>query len=294
MTKLNKSPAVRNVPVVELILLSPDMAKKLLANRAVNRNISDGAVEKLVRAIREDRWKVTHQGISVDHLGRLTDGQHRCQAVVTSGKSVFVYLSTYPEGADPMDAVDIGVKKSAGHILEIRGVVPPGKGRRFEALARALGTGLTGKIMNMDENAVAFVVQTYRAEFEWCAALKHKVLIAPHCAALAYAYPVNKSAVAEAADKLINNDSLARMSPLWLLHEAVIRDKSSAHGYRSYYDMFIRTLRALQAHTENESVKMLKGAICDDKGAPIGTPAAITYWRNARIKMGLPSGMDQT
>lgn len=291
MTKLNKIADTNKVPRISLILLTPDMAKNLLANRAVNRAISDGAVDKLQRAIVEGRWKTTHQGISIDHLGRLTDGQHRCKAVERSGVSVFVYLSEYPEGADPMDAVDIGVKKSAGHILEIRGVVPPGKGRRFESLARALGVGLTGKVMNMDENHVSATVSAYRDEFEWCASLKQKTLIAPHCAALAYAYPVNREMVSEAAEKIINNDNLAHMSPLWLLHETISRDKSAAHGYRSYYDMFIRTLRALQAYVENENIKMLKGAICDEKGNPMGTPATITYWRNMRTKAGLVSGL---
>lgn len=69
-------------------LITPERAKELLDSQGVNRNISKSTVIAYTNDILGDNWDTeTSNSIAIDRDGILRDGQHRCMAIVKSGKA---------------------------------------------------------------------------------------------------------------------------------------------------------------------------------------------------------------
>jgi len=108
-------------PKFEVMDITPDMAKKILAHRNKNnRPIRYTHLEKLSDAIEKDEWKVTNQGIAFDADGNLIDGQHRLAAILQTRKTVKMMVATNMD-ANIFDVVDTGSKRSTGDALDILG-----------------------------------------------------------------------------------------------------------------------------------------------------------------------------
>ena len=108
-------------PKFEVMDITPDMAKKILAHRNKNnRPIRYTHLEKLSDAIEKDEWKVTNQGIAFDHDGNLIDGQHRLAAILQTRKTVKMMVATNMDKGI-FDVVDTGSKRSTGDALDILG-----------------------------------------------------------------------------------------------------------------------------------------------------------------------------
>lgn len=73
--------------------LTPEMAANLLESNDCNRKISKSLVSVYARDILDGNWdEYVGVAISIDENGVLRDGQHRCAAVVESGKSINVWI----------------------------------------------------------------------------------------------------------------------------------------------------------------------------------------------------------
>lgn len=155
MTKPRKEQA-------KIISLTPDAARKLLANNVLNRPLRNKRIHDLSRAIKEGRWMLNGASIVVDRKNRLMDGQHRCHAVIRANKAVSVVMVT---GVDPkcFDTIDQGAKRSGSDIFHLCGVSNP------SVIASALTivyqdrhnvvlgtTGGAGNLPDMDERVRLF------------------------------------------------------------------------------------------------------------------------------------------
>ena len=78
---------------VSKIMLTPERAAKYLKLMAPNRKIRSGHLEYIKRNLSQDTYTLSPNPIVFDRLGRLIDGQHRCQAVVDTGISIPVMKS---------------------------------------------------------------------------------------------------------------------------------------------------------------------------------------------------------
>ena len=108
-------------PKFEVMDITPDMAKKILAHRNKNnRPIRYTHLEKLSNAIEKGEWKVTNQGIAFDADGNLIDGQHRLAAILQTRQTVKMMVATNMD-AGIFDVVDTGSKRSTGDALDILG-----------------------------------------------------------------------------------------------------------------------------------------------------------------------------
>ena len=108
-------------PKFEVMDITPDMAKKILAHRNKNnRPIRYTHLEKLSEAIEKGEWKVTNQGIAFDADGNLIDGQHRLAAILQTRQTVKMMVATNMD-AGIFDVVDTGSKRSTGDALDILG-----------------------------------------------------------------------------------------------------------------------------------------------------------------------------
>lgn len=110
-------PQGNTMPVTTKILnITPDDARKYLANMVNNRPLSLLSVKTYAAEMTAGRWAVTGQGVIFDEKGRLLDGQHRLHAVIKSGKTIPI-TATYGINADTFSLMDGGHKRSSSDVI---------------------------------------------------------------------------------------------------------------------------------------------------------------------------------
>ena len=110
----------------KVITITPVMADYWLTkNNVDNRNLRHGWINYLTDEIKSGNWHVTHQGIAFDVNNRLLDGQHRLYAVVNSGISVDMLVTTGLP-TDTFKAMDNGMKRNMSDLTNIpKGIADP-------------------------------------------------------------------------------------------------------------------------------------------------------------------------
>ena len=100
-------------------LVTPAMAAFWLLNNKTNRPMRPVVVASYAAQIKEEQWRLTHQGMCLDCTGALLDGQHRLTAIVQTGISVLMQVSrmTTEESAMALP-LDVGAKRSYSDILK--------------------------------------------------------------------------------------------------------------------------------------------------------------------------------
>ncbi len=101
--------------------LTPEAARRLLANNSFNRPLQNKRITAIARIISEGRWIFNGASIVIDTKSRLLDGQHRCHAVIRANKKARTVLVT---GVNPkaFDTIDQGAKRSGADIFHMCGV----------------------------------------------------------------------------------------------------------------------------------------------------------------------------
>jgi hypothetical protein len=87
----------------EWIKVTPELASNYLENNLENRTPSDRHITRLADDMKGDRFFVTHQGLAFTDEGVLVDGQHRCMAIVRSGKPQWMLVTTGINDREPLD-----------------------------------------------------------------------------------------------------------------------------------------------------------------------------------------------
>lgn len=107
-------------PTIERRVIGPAEAKALLGNSATNRAVLKWRVEKYARDMTNGHWHENGETIKLDEQGRLIDGQHRLNAIVSSKtfQPFVVVLGVSEEGRK---TIDIGAKRRFADILAIEG-----------------------------------------------------------------------------------------------------------------------------------------------------------------------------
>ena len=122
----------RMIAAVEAI--TPQMARQYLEMSAGNRNINPHRLAVYVRARREGRWFLTHQGICFGWDGRMYDGHHRLY-MIEEAEMTTPFLVV--RGMDPAAAafLDCGAIRTAGQALHMSG-----RGEYSSDIVSAAGT----------------------------------------------------------------------------------------------------------------------------------------------------------
>lgn len=116
----------QKVPATEVITLTPTLAELLLERNEGrgsddhNRPISATMLDRIKRDIEGGRWEFNGEAIVVSKDGKLNDGQHRCKAVVETGRSIRTVLVVGPERKSRM-TLDTGLGRAVGHFLRMHG-----------------------------------------------------------------------------------------------------------------------------------------------------------------------------
>lgn len=75
------------------VLLTPEIATELLSRNPANRSVVASRVATYAEDIENGRWAFNGQPLIVSSDGLLTDGQHRCEAVILAGKPIETAIS---------------------------------------------------------------------------------------------------------------------------------------------------------------------------------------------------------
>lgn len=99
--------------------ITPEVAAEMLLHNEGNRRKSRTDIANLAKDMSDGHFRLTHQAIAFDRSGNLIDGQHRLEAVVKSGVTVWMYVARYRELTTAKALpVDIGRKRTAAQILQ--------------------------------------------------------------------------------------------------------------------------------------------------------------------------------
>lgn len=107
-------------PFSEVVTLTAVLASLLLERNLNNRNIMRMNSESIRNDILADRWQFNGESIVVSDTGMLIDGQHRCDAVAQTGKSITVSI-VFGAKEDARYTIDIGSPKTAANFLHMKG-----------------------------------------------------------------------------------------------------------------------------------------------------------------------------
>ena len=106
--------------ITQTVNVTPVMASTWLLSNSQNRNLSQHTVNLYVRAMQNNEWRETHQGIAFYDDGTLADGQHRLHAVAQSGCTVPMLVTT-GLSRDTAYGIDANRPRSTSDIVRIGG-----------------------------------------------------------------------------------------------------------------------------------------------------------------------------
>ena len=78
---------------MEVVTVTPAIAKTWLAENVMNRRIKESQIDRLARDMKLGRWILNGEAIKFGLDGRLDDGQHRLLACMQSGASFETYVA---------------------------------------------------------------------------------------------------------------------------------------------------------------------------------------------------------
>jgi hypothetical protein len=103
-------------------LITPQMAKELLAGNDHNRRIKAPVVLRYAYDIINGRWvSETGEAIKISVSGKVLDGQHRLHAIIKANKAVSMCIA-YGCSDDIFTVLDTGSMRNASDVFKIRDV----------------------------------------------------------------------------------------------------------------------------------------------------------------------------
>jgi hypothetical protein len=112
---------LRNVPRAATERVDPTTAAEWLERSRGNRRISQEHVTRLSDEMRSGRWQLTHQGIAFDSDGYLIDGHHTLWAVLLSGVTVDLMVTSNLR-PETIRVIDTGKTRSLQDRLTLSGL----------------------------------------------------------------------------------------------------------------------------------------------------------------------------
>jgi hypothetical protein len=102
----------------EEVEVTPEVAEEWFGTMGVNRRLSDSNLNAIVQAMNEGTWHNDGTPIRFNTAGQMIDGQHRCMAIVMTGKSQTL-LVIRNVADEAMTTLDTGKSRSRSDVLQI-------------------------------------------------------------------------------------------------------------------------------------------------------------------------------
>lgn len=108
----------------EVRRVTPELAQQWLERRAINRRISPATVSRYAELIKSGRWILNGEAFKFNSQGFMTDGQHRCAAVIKANEPI-QSLVVVGLADDAFETIDSGKGRSVPDALSIHGYKTP-------------------------------------------------------------------------------------------------------------------------------------------------------------------------
>ena len=262
---------------VEFVEVTPAIAAEWMGKNTGNRNKRTAKIGQFSRDMTGGGWLTTGDTIKFDWDGRMIDGQHRCEAIITSGETVHILVV---RGLDPrvQDVLDQGAKRSAADALRFNGA--SGGAKTIAAVANLAAEIASGRVSHFGDTGRASlsnseVIDWYASnrEVDHAAAFASKIARKINCtpSALAYAIYKTEELDAQQAFNFFNDLSEFRTTgkgdPRHALLDAlrILNDKGgSAKSVGSQLSYIFRAWNAVRA---GKKLSSIEGAYSDkEKG----------------------------
>lgn len=149
--------------------VGPDLATTWLQRNVCNRPLRSATVNAYARQMTRGEWLPIPQGLAFDTAGNLLNGQHRLEAIVQSGVTVRLMVTTgVPEKIQgkkvkPMDLMDTGAPRSVTDQLKVQHGI--GGGSVLAAIVRAILTfALPKRTTKLSVGEILFVQSLFAEE----------------------------------------------------------------------------------------------------------------------------------
>ena len=109
---------------VEIVYITPEIAKHYLTYNTKNRTKSDNSINFLTQQMQKGLFIENGESIVFDKNMKLTDGQHRLLAIIKSGKAYHIPV-VKGVNVKSMATYDTGRNRSSADVLSINGYQYP-------------------------------------------------------------------------------------------------------------------------------------------------------------------------
>lgn len=255
--------ATDNKYTVQLVTVTPEMARKLLDTSPRNRTINQKRVDKYAHDMIVGNWSPATMLI-VDEDGHMVDAHHRLLAVIKAGKPIEMVKFT---GLDKrfLPYIDTGRSRSAGDMLAfIEGLDGVKSLRNKSALVRVvclIKMHDGSRIVGFDEiaNCMLDNKDLVNASYE------DFLLVRPLGATVGVAAAIYLIREANPAcgnvDKFVNELAYGEMlqigMPTYALRNALFNNNRTSGGQRQLNDVYF-VLRAWKGYVSGEEMKQLR------------------------------------
>ena len=106
----------------EIVLLNPELAKRLLKKNVGNRDLKNRCYNSYINQMKNGSWKENGEPIIIDKNGIIKDGQHRLMAVIEANYSYHCPIISDVE-PNVMDTIDTGTNRSLSDVLKFNGFI---------------------------------------------------------------------------------------------------------------------------------------------------------------------------
>lgn len=103
------------------VLVTPEMAEKMLEKNTMNRPLSSSAVERYALAMKAGQWVLNGESIIIAQDGTILDGQHRLWAIFESQTPVELSIA-YNVSKDYFATINSGKARNGVDVLSIKGI----------------------------------------------------------------------------------------------------------------------------------------------------------------------------
>lgn len=229
---------------VELIFITPEMAEQMLGGNTHNRQKRRWWIEAMASAMRRGEWITTHQGVAFTASGRLLDGQHRLEAIISNKTGVWMLVTT-GINEEAFKVIDNGIKRSLADLTSLP--------KRLAETCRVIGTVVYGGCVSSQQVldiAKSGVEEVHAELIETCGSVKKYYASAPmRTSAVALVMDgVERSGVFKIYADLVHE----KFADLPNSAQALIRQVNSGKANAAdASDTLARGLKVLNPHNSN-------------------------------------------
>lgn len=256
-------------------LVSPGLARTLLAGNTHNRILRPLIIEKYARDMRENRWPVDGATIRFSTGGTLLDGQHRLAAIAEAGIGLWcLIVYGLPEAAQ--ESMDRGLGRNLADALRLR----QEKNVNVLAAATSVSFALHSESPTSTWPSTPEALQFLEAHPEIRESLSFGAMmqsaVRAHAGPWSGLHHVLASIDRDDADAFFNQlaagTDLAADSPLTRLREVLLRDLTATRRTERWRLMAL-AIKSWNAWRKGEPMLLLRWAVGGSK--PEAYPRAV-------------------